>query len=746
MVIAIVLAAALANIISRQQTPVYQATTTVLVGDSITSTRVDRTDIQVSEALVQTYVEIARRQPVLEGVVNALNLKESWQALNSKIQVTQVESTQLIEIVVEGSSPEMARMIADEIVNQMILLSPASSEGRDNEFINIFNRDQIQSLQERIVNGRNRLAEIETAMSTSISEIQLADLQREKSTLQGLIVEWERNYTEMLVLTEPKRNPTQLTVIESAHSNNRQIRPRIQLNTALGGVLGMVVALGIIFLLDFLDDTYKSLSDFSQSEEVTILGSIRKIKGRKLKDKIVADLHPYSPVTESYRIIRSRIRFKPVDQPTHSIMITSSMPEEGKSVTVANLAVVFAQANHKTLIVDADLRHPVLHNIFNVSNETGLGDVLSSLEINVEDCIRNTSVNNLQILTSGMPLLDPSERLDSKRMEEILNELRNMAEIIIFDTPPVLIFADAIVLSRRVDGVIVVIQAGKSKRAAIVQTLFDLQNANANLLGSIFNQSPQSDAFSVNKAYMQERPQLPSPRTLAKKENAGSRQFHDLRDVAKPLSGNLELKSEESMVGATQVNDVSEVIEPEHQEEVVGPGEVATSLNLGESSELKTEEANVEAMPIHDLAEAVESDQKEEVFSQSDADTSGSLELETEKTVVEEPEFHNLSNSDELEPVEEVVDLNSLESGTEVKEFSTPHPLKAKVSGKSHKRRARKNKNNGHKNEEIQIGQMSISTDHPAKFPKNGKVHVLTDEEAKDPTDQTTTLVDQTKE
>src|ERR1700752_558474 len=285
LVIAIVLAAALANIISRQQTPVYQATTTVLVGDSITSTHVDRTDIQVSEALVQTYVEIARRQPVLEGVVNALNLKESWQALNSKIQVTQVESTQLIEIVVEGSSPEMARMIADEIVNQMILLSPASSEGRDNEFINNFNRDQIQSLQDRIVNGRNRLAEIETAMSTSISEIQLADLQREKSTLQGLIVEWERNYTEMLVLTEPKRNPTQLTVIESAHSNNRQIRPRIQLNTALGGVLGMVVALGIIFLLDFLDDTYKSLIVFSKVEKVTILGSIRKIKGKKLKDK-----------------------------------------------------------------------------------------------------------------------------------------------------------------------------------------------------------------------------------------------------------------------------------------------------------------------------------------------------------------------------------------------------------------------------------------------------------------------------
>ena len=743
LVIATVLAAVLANIISRQQTPVYQATTSILIGDSIKSTHVDRTDIQVSEALVQTYVEIARRQPVLEGVVTALNLNESWQALNNKIQVTQIESTQLIEILVEANSPEMARMIADEVVNQMILLSPASSESRDNEFITSFNRDQIQSLQERIVNGRNRLAEIETAMSTSISEIQLADLQREKSTLQGLIVEWERNYTEMLVLTEPKRNPTEITVIESAHSSNRQIRPRIQLNTALGGVLGMVIALGMIFLLDFLDDTYKSLSDFSQSEEVNILGSIRKIKGRKLKDKIVAHLHPYSPITESYRIIRSRIRFKPVDKPTHSIMITSSMPEEGKSVTVANLATVFAQANHKTLIVDADLRHPVLHNIFNVGNESGLGDLLSSPEIKVEDCIRDTSVNNLQILPSGMPLLDPSERLGSKRMEEILYELRNIAEIIIFDTPPVLVFADAIVLSRRVDGVIVVIQAGKSKRAAIVQTLFDLQNANANLLGSIFNQSPQSDAFSVNKAYMQERPQLPSPRVIAKKETAGSGQFHDLRDAAKPLSGSLELKSEESSRKATQVYDLTEVVEPERKEEVVNLSDVVAPLN--ENLEVMSEESNIEVTQIHHAADVAETEHKEEFFSSYVAATSENLELENDETVVEEPRLHELAQSAEVERIDEAFDLHSPESGAEVQEtdLAAPHPQDAKiVETKSRKRRSRKNRNNGHKNEEVNE-QISSLIDTKAHFPKNGKTHDLADEEAKDPT---TAQVDQPKE
>ena len=151
-------------------------------------------------------------------------------------------------------------------------------------------------------------------------------------------------------------------------------------------------------------------------------------------------------------------------------MVTSSMPEEGKSVTAANLAVVFAQANYRTVIVDADLRHPALHEVFEVSNEVGLGDMLSSTDIKIEDCIQDTSVNNLKILASGMPLLDPSERLGSERMKDILDELKSVAEVIIVDTPPVLVYADAIVLSGRLDGVIMVIQAGKSTRAAITQT------------------------------------------------------------------------------------------------------------------------------------------------------------------------------------------------------------------------------------------------------------------------------------
>lgn len=724
---------------SRQQTPVYQATTTILVGDSIRSTNVDRVDIQVSEALVQTYVEVAQRQPVLQGVVTALNLNGSWQALSRQIQVTQIESTQLIQIVVEGNSPEMARRIADEIVNQLILLSPTNSEGGDNEF----NREQLTSLQERIVSGQNRLQEIDTAMSTAISEIELADLQREKATLNELMVEWERNYTDMLLVTEPKRNPTQLSVIESAHSNNNQIRPRVQLNTLLGGVLGMIIGLGLIFLLDFLDDTYKSLNDFSQSEEVNILGSIRKIKGRKLSDKLVALKYPHSPVTESYRIIRSRIRFKPTDKLARSIMITSSMPEEGKSVTAANLAVVFAQANYKTVIVDADLRHPALHEVFEVNNEVGLGDMLSSTDFKIENCIQDTSVTNLKILTSGTPLLDPSERLGSDRMKDILDELKSVASVIIVDSPPVLVYADAIALSGPLDGVIMVIQAGKSTRAAITQALFDLQNANANLLGSIFNQSPKSDTFSVNKAYMQERPQLSSTMSLTKKTKANAGPFQDLRDSAVPLNEKIEiprLDREEATIDEVPSGIMANVVEVEPEDDVATMNtrdakmyEVLAPEDKDEIAELDSLDVAADEISAVSMSDSLEQEYKDEVAElqslENDVKVNENIETvelshEQASTEADNVAVHEHQN--------EVVGQGSLESEAEDKENAESREKR------SRKRRARKNKSNGSKNEDAAGNQINV--------PISNETDVRMDmDQISEPVDHDIVLVDRNK-
>lgn len=624
-------------VISRAQTPVYQATTTVLVGESIRSSSVDRVDIQISEALMQTYVEIARRQPVLQAVVTALNLEESWQQLANRVTVGLIDSTQLIEITVEARSPELAETIADELVHQLILLSPSGTESGENQLTGSFNREQIARLQERIVNGQQRLVEIDSALNNSISETELTALQQEKTTLEGLLIEWERNYTQLLTLTESKGDPTQLTIVEPAHSNNRMIRPRIQLNTLLGAGVGMILALGLIFLLELLDDTFRSLKDFSQSEEVNVLGSIRRIRGKNLSDKLIAHLQPHSPITESYRIVRSRIRFKRGEGTARSIMVTSSMPDEGKSLTAANLAVVFAQANFKTIIVDANLRHPVLHEVFAVRNDSGLGDALSSPEIHVKEYLQDTSVNNLQILSSGTPLPDPSGQLGSERMEQIIRDLKESADIVIFDSPPALVFADAIVLSRRVHGVIMVIQAGKSKRSAINQTLLDLQNANADLLGSVFNLSPKSDTFSVNKAYMQERPKVSFAQGLAKKDT----QLNNVGGFVPPVSANVEVAEPRGETGGTDAEkllELDDLATPAHETaeaSVSTNGFKPTQIDTSHDKESATDTNDNEPVQLQDLGDSV-------------ADVDEQLEesvLESEKVTIDEAPSSDLDVS-----------------------------------------------------------------------------------------------------
>jgi len=727
LVVLTAIGAILGYAISRAQTPVYHASTTVLVGESITSSRVDRVDIQISEALILTYAEIARRQPIMQGVVTTLNLNESWQDLSKRVSVTPIESTQLIEIGVEANSPEQARIVADEIVNQLILLSPASFENPENQLTTSFNREQIINLQERIVAGQQRLSEIDGAINNSVSEVELTALQQEKTALEGLIIEWERNYTQLLTLTEPRRDPTQLSVVEPAHTSNRMIRPRILLNTLLGGAIGMILALGLIFLLDFLDDTYRSLKDFPRPEDVNILGSIRKIRGQKLSDKIIAHLEPHSPITESYRIIRSRLPFKRGDNLARSIMVTSSMPEEGKSVTAANLAVVFAQANYKTVIVDADLRHPVLHKAFNVENEAGLGDMLSSRGMRIEDCIKNTSVNNLQILTSGEPLPDPSSQLGSERMEQILRDLKKIAEIVIFDTPPALVFADAITLSRRIDGIIMVIQAGKSTRSAVNQTLLDLQNANANLLGSIFNQSPKGDTFSVNRVYMQERPQLLSARALGKKED----QFSDLRGSAMPLTlpinegrGSAELDDKKASIAEMQISDVRDsamsvmesleitasdngthptksdvpydleaIQSTNHKEPAQFQDEIdavaSTNDNL-ETSNLDHEEAIVDEIQLRDP------DDSAVHLVDGDLEMSG---FESEKALVDETQIHELDDSPV--PAVEDLELSSVDSEVHVQE----------TNGQNKRKRNRRSRQNELKSEGVSVGAPNDATE-----------------------------------
>lgn len=535
-VVMVAVSAAMSYLITKRQTPVYQATTTVLIGQSIELAQLDRVDIQTSEALVQTYVEMAQREPVLEGVVNTLELNGTWQELRRQVEVQPVDGTQLIEIVVESDTPDGARRIADEVAHQLLLISPESSTGdTGSDPVEKFNRDQLMSLQERILNGQRRLEELQIALESATSESELAALQREKTTLEGLIVDWERNYAELLPFTssEPGKEPNRLTVIETAYSNNTQVRPNLKLNTLLGGAIGLAVALGIIIFLEFLDETYRSADDLFQSEGLEVLGSVGRIRGRKHSDKIITRLAPFSALAESYRIIRNRLHLEPDGTSKRSIMVTSAVPQEGKSLTVANLGIILAEANIKTVIVDADLRRSTLHLAFDLKSENGLADLLRQPGSRIEDFLKATPVYNLHVLTSGKIPSNPSELLGSgsRGILKIINDLKQFADVVILDSPPASVFSDTISLSNLVDDVILVVRAGKTKKSDIKKTLYNLQNNRADFLGCIFNYSSKENTYFSRQADYYKPRRVPSssdserPATLIPVEQAKKDDF-----------------------------------------------------------------------------------------------------------------------------------------------------------------------------------------------------------------------------
>jgi non-specific protein-tyrosine kinase len=512
------IAAGLGFVYSQLQPRVYRATATVLIGQIFQSTSPDRADIQTSEALAESYADIARRQPVLQKVVDALSLEQSWQNLKKQVQVETISGTQLLQIKVEANAPELARILADEVASQLILLSSANLEEGENGGSQGVIRQQILDLEDRMNSGNERIKAISSEIGLLEARIQafqendnptlkneLFQLQNEKIALEGLLTDWGKTYVELLALVEPSQKSNDLSVVESAQASNRPVRPRVLLNTMLAGCLGLILALGLAFLWGYLDDTFKLTDDLYQSKELSILGVIGIIKGNGSSEKLLTHLEIFSPVIESYRRARSKIRLTFIERSMKTILLTSPMQGEGKSITVANLGISLAQGGLKTILVDADLRRPVLHEILNKKYEPGLADLLNTRETKFDRYLQETKIPDLWLLASGRAPQDPPERFGSVRMSQIIKGLEKIADVVIIDSPPALLVADAMVLSNQVDGVILVIQSGKSKWSAVRQALFDIRNTRANYLGSIINKVPKSDTFAVYEKYHRER-------------------------------------------------------------------------------------------------------------------------------------------------------------------------------------------------------------------------------------------------
>lgn len=274
-----------------------------------------------------------------------------------------------------------------------------------------------------------------------------------------------------------------VAIYESADVPQWPLATSKRRNTLMAAFLGAAAGVGLAFLIEYLDDTLKSPDDIRDALGLRTLGTISSME---TKNGLITVDKPRSIVSEAFRVLRTNIRFAGVDRPLHTILVTSSVASEGKSTLVANLAVAMSQAGLRVLAIDADLRRPRLHQLFDITPEEGLTATL--INGNPGDPFQQVGdMPNLIALASGDLPPNPAELLGSKRMKELLDAWSQHVDVILLDTPPLLAVTDAAVLAQNVDGVILVIETGKTRRATAKQALDRLYQVGSTPIGAVLN-------------------------------------------------------------------------------------------------------------------------------------------------------------------------------------------------------------------------------------------------------------------
>jgi capsular exopolysaccharide synthesis family protein len=240
-----------------------------------------------------------------------------------------------------------------------------------------------------------------------------------------------------------------------------------------------------VLLLEYLDRSFETSDDVSQVLSLPTLGTIPQLHGRERRTLLATSTDPRSAVSEAYRTLRTNIRFISIDSPLKTLLVTSAEPAVGKTTVTTNLGIVCAQAGLRVVLLDADLRRSQQHDLFDLENQRGLANLLVGDVPEAKQCALRTGIDDLYLIPSGPLPPNPSELLDSTRMEAVLAQVSKSADLVILDSPPVLAVTDAATLGPKVDGVILVITARRTSHEAARKAYEALQSVDANVLGVV---------------------------------------------------------------------------------------------------------------------------------------------------------------------------------------------------------------------------------------------------------------------
>ena len=502
---------------SKLMAPLYQSTAFVQVAVSSNNSQADINGLLASDQLVQTEAQLAVSDPVLREVASHYPGLTADQ-LAKNVSTSVKTNTQLFQIDVLDASPSRAAALANDIARTLIKQQTQASQQQNTQSQQQIQQDLNQT-QQQIENISSQIA---TLRAKNGDGAQISALQVELSSLQQHYTQWQ-SLLAQLELTQAQSGNF-LLIAQNAQPAPAPARPNVRLNTAIGLVIGLLDGFFLALLLEQLDTRVRTVEELTSMVDWPVLATVWRPDPGKDKPEDLVNPPAHSPNVEAYRILRTNLGFALIDKPVHTIMVTSAVPEEGKSTTAANLAIFMAKAGKKTLLIDADMRRPTIAERLRLPKDRlGLSNAIVACaqslsaaagsmwkpstpfpvgDFSLNAYTHGVNIPNLKAMPAGPLPPNPPDLLDSRAMESFQVALANSgAEVIIFDAPPLLGLSDASILASKVDGVLVVVNIERANRRQIEQMKAHFAQAGTRVLGCVVNKQRRKRRDSSYYSY-----------------------------------------------------------------------------------------------------------------------------------------------------------------------------------------------------------------------------------------------------
>jgi non-specific protein-tyrosine kinase len=477
----LLVAIAIAALGSRLMTPVYSATAVLRIAQAQTGS-LQYSDYMYVDRLVNTYARIAVSRDVLTKVAQKLNLSTKPADLAKQIQVKPIQDTELIGISTESTDPDQAVALAKTLAELIIEENNRLYLGGEKSAYEIVG-DQLQTVNKSLTEKRTQLQTLQA--QTDASKDTISSLTQEITGLEQSYNALLQQY-ESLRTNEAIRNNS-VSMVESPTLPEKPVRPNWMLNIILAAFLGLIGGIGLAVGENAVDGTVREASQVSREVDLPVLGAVPHVSEAKGHRSLVAlETGQLTPVSEAYRFIRANLQAMGLADSLKTIVVTSAESGDGKSTLVANLAVSIARSGLRVAVVDCDLWHPTQHKLFGNLEGPGLCDWLHE-KTQLAKILQPTSVPTLRVITTGQVDDAPSETLTDARIAQLITSLRLAADVVLFDTPPVLQIADVVTLSPMVDGVLLVVGQGHVLTDQVRGAVEQIRLVKGNLLGLVMN-------------------------------------------------------------------------------------------------------------------------------------------------------------------------------------------------------------------------------------------------------------------